>query len=310
MEAETCEGLEPLQPLAEDNDFRAGDVPDDINMVNMEDVLASAKRIEMSHGSGEFSSFEQDIEEDSGDDDTEKKESGGLMSAMVSAYIRMCGEAEMPTRARDDGREAGIVEEIYEVQVVDMCETHNICVKLDPQDKGVAPALVLEGMMPCTSWSPTVAIKICVLEAYRVTHVRCPHLAIQSFVKSLCDIHGVAYRPYLCQQFSIAYDRYLDIRCRTDERVMKALGHDSSWRLKHPCPACTYKLEGENTMIFEMLTTMDGNDLLKRVLRREKATMAQQEAGEVERVRGQSGHRRRILHFMGKGGQMGEDQAG
>jgi hypothetical protein len=52
--------------------------------------------------------------------------------------------------------------------------------------------------------------------------------------------------------------------------MMEALGRDSTWRLKHACPACTYKLEGEDAMIFEMLTTMDGNDSLKHVLRREK----------------------------------------
>ncbi|KAJ7160606.1 hypothetical protein C8R43DRAFT_881321, partial [Mycena crocata] len=144
----------------------------------------------------------------------------------------------------------------------------------------VAPGLILEGVIPCAPWKPTVAIRIRVLEAYRVMHVRCPHLAIQAFVKSLCDIHGVAYRPYLCQQFSISYDLYLDLRRRVDERVMKALGRDSSWRMKHACPACTYKLEGEEKLIFDMLTTMDGNDSLKRVLRREKTTMAEDESGE------------------------------
>jgi hypothetical protein len=51
---------------------------------------------------------------------------------------------------------------------------------------------------------------------------------------------------------------------------MRALGRDSSWRLKHACPACTYKLTGEDALIFDMLVTMDGNDSLKRVLRREK----------------------------------------
>ncbi|KAJ6461715.1 hypothetical protein C8R45DRAFT_841920 [Mycena sanguinolenta] len=168
----------------------------------------------------------------------------------------------------------------YEKRLTCLTETNDLAVKLDAQGNDIAPALILEGLMPCAPWSPTVAIKIRVLEAYRVTHVRCPHLAIQSFVKSLCDIHGVTYRPYLCQQFSIAYDLYLEIRRRTDEHVMRALGHDSSWRLKHACPACTYKLEGEDAMIFEMLTMMDGNDSLKRVLRREKATMAEQEAGE------------------------------
>lgn len=153
--------------------------------------------------------------------------------------------------------------------------------------------------MPCAPWKPTVAIKLRVLEAYRVTHVRCPQLAIQSFVKALCDLHGVrgicrltfngadsffyiqaVYRPYLCQQFSIAYDLYLDIRRRVDDRVMNALGRDSSWRLKHACPACMYKLEGEDKLIFDMLTTMDGNDSLKRILRREKGTMADAEGGE------------------------------
>jgi hypothetical protein len=39
-------------------------------------------------------------------------------------------------------------------------------------------------------------------------------------------------------------------------------------------------LEGEDELIFDMLTTMDGNDSLKRVLRREKTTMAEDETGE------------------------------
>jgi hypothetical protein len=46
-------------------------------------------------------------------------------------------------------------------------------------------------MMPCAPWKPTVAITVRVLETYRVTHVRCPHLAIQAFVKALCNIQGV-----------------------------------------------------------------------------------------------------------------------
>jgi hypothetical protein len=62
---------------------------------------------------------------------------------------------------------------------------------LDPQAKGIIPTLILHGLMPCVPWSPTVAVRARVLEAYCVTHVRCPHLAIQAFVKSLCDIHGV-----------------------------------------------------------------------------------------------------------------------
>jgi hypothetical protein len=61
---------------------------------------------------------------------------------------------------------------------------------------------------------------------------------------------------------------------------MQALGRDSKWRLKHACPACTYKLEGEDALIFDMLTCFDGNDSLKRVLRRDKVAMADSETGE------------------------------
>ncbi|KAJ7323994.1 hypothetical protein DFH08DRAFT_711539 [Mycena albidolilacea] len=136
----------------------------------------------------------------------------------------------------------------------------------------------MQGLVPCSPWSPTVAIATRVLELYRTTHVRCPQLAIQAFVKSLCDLHGVPYRPYLREQFSIAYDLYLEIRRQTDARVNAALGRDTpNWRLKHACPACMYKLEGEDALIFSFLSTMDGNDSLKRVLRRAKTNGSKQE---------------------------------
>jgi hypothetical protein len=41
-----------------------------------------------------------------------------------------------------------------------------------------------------------------------------------------------------------------------------------------------YKLEGEDALIFDMLTTMDGNDSLKHVLRRDKSSVVEDETGE------------------------------
>ncbi|KAJ7766007.1 hypothetical protein B0H14DRAFT_3510101 [Mycena olivaceomarginata] len=96
-------------------------------------------------------------------------------------------------------------------------------------------------------------------------------LAIQAFVKTLCDLHGVPYRPYLREQFSILYDLYLDLRRRTEARLLHHLGRDSfAWRVKHDCPACMYKLEGEDELIFDVLVTQDGGNSLKRVLQRNK----------------------------------------
>jgi len=48
-----------------------------------------------------------------------------------------------------------------------------------------------------------------------------------------------------------------------------ALGRDSpNWRLRHACPACTHKLDGEAPLTFDILVTMDGNDSLKRIQKR------------------------------------------
>ncbi|KAJ7170394.1 hypothetical protein C8R43DRAFT_1120826 [Mycena crocata] len=289
MDVEQREALNRLQTLAEDDEFNAGILQDAPGLVN--DILDGSSHMEMSHAGGEHILLRDGIAEEATEagatryedwctrrDRTETRNLAFLseMPEMVTSYLRFCAEREMPMRpqserkARQPTMEAE--EEIWELDVVDMFETKSVEVKLNPTGGGVAPALILEGLMPCAPTRPSVAIK------YAGWIVCCPQLAIQSWVKSLCNIHGVAYKPYLCQQFSIAYDLYLDIRRRVDERVLKALRRDSSWRLKHACPACTYKLEGEDTLIFELLTTMDGNDSLKRVLRREKGE--ENESGE------------------------------
>ncbi|KAG6808231.1 hypothetical protein H0H92_004952 [Tricholoma furcatifolium] len=71
---------------------------------------------------------------------------------------------------------------------------------------------------------------------------------------------------YLAQQFTIAFDVYLDIRYHVSQRIHAALGRNvPQWHLKNACPACTYKLEHEGDLIFKMLFTMDGNNSLKRL---------------------------------------------
>ncbi|KAJ7697754.1 hypothetical protein B0H14DRAFT_3529204 [Mycena olivaceomarginata] len=287
MDADSLEGLEHLQGLAEDEEFDRGNSSTP-NIVNMDGVLDGSERIELSHAGGEFGTLEEDLEkaEDwrTRRDRTERRNLAFecQMPDMVNSYIRYCAEQATvggPLCTPQD-HENATVQEVFEIRVVDMFETSTVDVNLKPTENGIAPALVREGLLPCAPWQPSGAITVRVLEAYRIQHVRCPQLAVQPFVKSLCDMHGVAYRPYLCQQFSIAYDLYLDICHRADERVMLLLGRDSKWRIKHACPACMYKLEGEDKLIFDMLTTMDGNDSLKRVLRRTKPSMAEDEGSE------------------------------
>ncbi|KIK12934.1 hypothetical protein PISMIDRAFT_57725, partial [Pisolithus microcarpus 441] len=94
----------------------------------------------------------------------------------------------------------------------------------------------------------------------------CPHLSIQAYVKSLCDMHGVPFYNHCSCQFSIVLDVYLQILALVSNLVRRALQRDQpDWRLKHCCPACTYKIQDEPAMRFKMLFAQDGNDSLKRV---------------------------------------------
>ena len=58
--------------------------------------------------------------------------------------------------------------------------------------KGVIASLVQQGLMPCTPFNPSFAVSMQVLELYWNSHLRCPHLAIQPFVKGLCDLQGIS----------------------------------------------------------------------------------------------------------------------
>ena len=72
------------------------------------------------------------------------------------------------------------------------------------------------------------------------------------------------------------FDVYLQILADIDHLIAEATHCDGlDWRMKHVCPACTYELKDEGTLKFKMLYTMDGNDSLKRVVRREMAEDAE-----------------------------------
>ncbi|KAJ6563273.1 hypothetical protein DFH09DRAFT_920315 [Mycena vulgaris] len=155
-------------------------------------------------------------------------------------------------------------------------------------DEFTTSCLVGQGLIPCAPWTPKLAIATRVLEMFRVARLRCPQLSVQSWMKTLADLHGLDFKPYTAQQFTVCFDVYLEILQNVDARVKKALGRDAAdYRLKNNCPACTYKLEGEAKLIFEMLVTSDGNDSLKRVLRKEQGVFDENgvpQRGGTERV--------------------------
>ncbi len=126
--------------------------------------------------------------------------------------------------------------------------------------------LVRHGLLGCSPENPSVAITFRTLRCFRQCHRVCPRLSRQAFIRALCHLHDVPYHPYLVDQFTIAFDVYLDIMYKIQEQCNKALQRDTeNWRMKNVCPPCTYKLEGEPNLGFSILCSIDGNSSLKLV---------------------------------------------
>ncbi|KAG6826205.1 hypothetical protein H0H92_000724 [Tricholoma furcatifolium] len=152
------------------------------------------------------------------------------------------------------------------VRVMDVYATYNYSAGIYEDDPNLPAVVVRHGLLPTSPLKINFTFSIRVMELFRIMHLRCPHLAIEPFVKGLCDAHRIPFRQYYAQQFTVAFDAYLSIRSCVQLRVDAALGRNlPKWRLKNACPSCTYKLEGEGDLIFKMLFTMDGNDSLKRL---------------------------------------------
>ncbi|KAJ7043626.1 hypothetical protein C8F04DRAFT_1251032 [Mycena alexandri] len=268
---------EQLNTLAAIRDFDDGDTMEwREEEIRLEDVLDGSTGIDISHGGGEFTdAVRNELEEEyrrthpkrmdfrTRRDRVQRRVDGfeSQMDNMISTYIEWAGEGEAPPCR--EGTEGG-----YRIRVVDLLDNYDLDAVLDADGKGVAAALIKQGLFPCAPYQPSVVITARTLEFFRVTHARCPRLAIQTFVKSLCDLHGGPFRPYLSQQFSISFDLYLEIRRRTRYRVLATLGRlGKEWRLKHVCPCCTYELVDDPDMTFSMLATFDGNESLRRVVR-------------------------------------------
>ncbi|EJD47608.1 hypothetical protein AURDEDRAFT_163480 [Auricularia subglabra TFB-10046 SS5] len=126
-------------------------------------------------------------------------------------------------------------------------------------------SLMRSGMMACTPIMPVVAISVGLLELYYRVRRRAPRLGIQPFVRALCDIHMCPYRPFLREQFSAAFDRYLAVLREVQRRMDGALGRDTPhWRALNACPPCSYKLEGEVELAIPGFIAMDGGPSMKR----------------------------------------------
>ncbi|KAH7904942.1 hypothetical protein BJ138DRAFT_1118930 [Hygrophoropsis aurantiaca] len=266
---------------------------------DIENVLAGSEALEISHGGGEFEELTRELRGDfwmmnnahksrtrrhRGVDYRTRRDRvqrrvdafNQQLDALTNAYMQW-------SLARGKNGVRGFFEERRcspnidldinagqtTIKVVDIFCTASTTLAILPTDTFVASALVRQGIIPCSPISPTVGITIDTIDFFRVARQRNPHFSIQAFVKTICDLQGVQFQRYLSRQFSIALDLFLQIRASVDKVVQETLQRQSpDWRLIHACPACTYTLKDEAKLVFKLLYAMDGNDSLKRVMRR------------------------------------------
>jgi len=70
----------------------------------------------------------------------------------------------------------------------------------------------------------------------------------------------------LADQFTAAFDVYLEIQRRVKVRIDSALGYNTPrYRLLNVCPPCFYKLDDEPDLKFSFFCSMDGNNSQKRM---------------------------------------------
>ncbi|KAJ8584680.1 hypothetical protein M405DRAFT_746585 [Rhizopogon salebrosus TDB-379] len=151
------------------------------------------------------------------------------------------------------------------IELIDIFRRKRSSLQSQPFHKYPNETLIYHGYIGCAPLYPTVAISLRTLAAYRQTHRVCPTFSVQAQCRTLCSLHDIPYRPYLTAQLSAAYDVYLEILHRVDQRLHAALKQDTLyWRLLNSCPACFYKLEDEPKLEFDWLVSIDGNNSLKR----------------------------------------------
>ncbi|KAG1793324.1 uncharacterized protein HD556DRAFT_1479424 [Suillus plorans] len=287
MSADQWRALEALRDHGDVTDDNAQ--VDDDDSYGAWDVLDGTQPLDISHGGGELQELTRGIAGDfwnaqsvrrkdyrSRRDRTQRRIEAFdyQMPALVTAYLTWSLE-------RDEKRGMGFFERQKDVdaddvnagqvfiEVVDIHHAEKVHLSILSSDMYLASALVRHGVIPCSPINPSVGMTIDCLEFYRIARQRCPNFSIQAFTKTLCDLQGKRFRSYLSRQLSIALDLYLLICTQVRSLVQEAIGRSAiDWNLKHACPACLYTLDAEPQLKFSLLYAMDGNDSLKRVLKR------------------------------------------
>ncbi|KAF8579192.1 hypothetical protein K439DRAFT_1360122, partial [Ramaria rubella] len=138
--------------------------------------------------------------------------------------------------------------------------------------------LIIHRFLGTAPAHPTLAIPIPTLKLYHRCRLRCPQLSIQQWVKVLCDLANVSHSIFTliyADQFSDAFDTYLEILRWVDQAIKVQLGWDApTWQSITVVPLATdaNQLAGEAELNPSMMGALDGNNSLKQFVHEERCS--------------------------------------
>ncbi|KAJ3514979.1 hypothetical protein NMY22_g14574 [Coprinellus aureogranulatus] len=152
------------------------------------------------------------------------------------------------------------------IAVVDLYTLTTEAVIPRRDDQVTAVALVDAGYLGNSPVTPSIAISLKTLDLFKILRQRKASFSTEAFAKVLCDLYQVPFSRQWRTALADAFDVFLTIKRKVDEKVQAALGRaTANWRVLNACPPCTYELEAEADLLFRILMSLDGNNSAKRV---------------------------------------------
>ncbi|KAJ6525789.1 hypothetical protein DFH09DRAFT_1095503 [Mycena vulgaris] len=151
------------------------------------DVADGTVPIEISHGGGELGDLQDALNEamngkkqrkrhDSRKrwDSVERRVLGfrGQMRAMTDAYMKWAAtQGEYGMESAPEPVDPDDIEKVYKVRAIDVFGTYIVNAPMRQSDEFTTSCLVGQGLIPCTPWTPKLAIATRVLEMFRVARL-------------------------------------------------------------------------------------------------------------------------------------------
>ncbi len=213
---------------------------------------------------------------------------------IVDAYLQWRYGSPAPV-------DPNVVPATTEIDVINIYSTATSA-HIPRSDKSLTEDVVSAGYLGTSPLFPSLAISFKALELFGCLKLFRPSFSTEAFTELLCYLYYVCppsrihvhlpltadqvpYRWHYRTAIADVFDIYLIIIRDVRQQIMNVLGHGTpDWRAQNACPACSYQvrisslcytwfalmmtqLEGEDTLIFDRLVSMDGNNSLKHVAR-------------------------------------------